>query len=243
MASPASPEASEVRRRGQRRLIGAIAIVLLLVVFVPMVLDDEPRSTNKGPDTTIPPRDKAPPLPPPAAGPGGSQSQSTVAPSPAMKAATPNPSKAPAVASMVPPEAVKAPQEGATVAAEAQHAVVEPVATARKAEVLKPEVLRQAEVAPKPEKAAPARAEAPKAAPKLEGFAIQVGAFREEDRVKAAREKLAAAGVVHYTERLDSPNGPITRLRAGPFPSRAAADAAMGKIKAVAPDAKVVPLP
>lgn len=235
MASPASPEASEVRRRGQRRLIGAVAIVLLLVVFVPMVLDDAPRSTSPGPDTTIPPRDKAPPLPAP--GPGASAPPATaVAPSPAMKAATPNPSKEPSVASMVPPEAVRAPQEAATAAAEAQHAVVEPVATARKAEVLKPEVLRQAQ----PPKAA---AKAEGAPPRLEGFAVQVGAFREDDRVKAVREKLAGAGIVHYTERLDSANGPITRLRAGPFPTRAAAEAAMGNIKAVAPDAKVVPLP
>ena len=225
MASPASPEASEVRRRGQRRLIGAVAIVLLLVVFVPMVLDDAPRSTSKGPDTTIPPRDNAPPLPPPEAAPGTPQKPATVAPSPAMKAATPGSGRSPTV----PPEAVKAPQEAAAAAAEAQVAVVEPEAARKKAEVLKP-----APSAPK---------QGDKPAPKLEGFAIQVGAFREEDRVKAAREKLAAAGVVHYTERIDAAGGPITRLRAGPFPTREAADAAMARIKAVAPDAKVVPLP
>jgi DedD protein len=244
MASPASPEASEVRRRGQRRLIGAVAIVLLLVVFVPMVLDDEPRTANKGPDTTIPPRDKAPPLPAPAA--PASAPPAVVAPSPAMKAATPNPSKTPSpLATVVPPEAVKAPQEGATAAAEAQHAVVEPVATAKKAELLKPEAMKPAEPKAdgKPSPRPSPKGEGDKAAPKLEGFAVQVGAFRDEDRIKAVREKLAAAGVVHYTERLDSPNGPITRLRAGPFPTRAGADAAMGKIKAVAPDAKVVPLP
>ena len=252
MASKASPEASEVRRRGQRRLIGAVAIVLLLVVFVPMVLDDEPRSTSTGPDTSIPPRDKAPPLPPPAA-PSQPASSATVAPSPAMKAATPNPAKP----AGVPSEASQAPREAAAAAAEAQVAVVEPDAVKKKAEVLKAEVLKQSELpakaggkepppSPKAEGEAaarpPAKGEAEKA-PRLEGFAIQVGAFREEDRVKAVREKLAGAGVVHYTERLDSPGGPITRLRAGPFPSRAAADAAMGKIKAVAPDAKVVPLP
>ena len=236
MASPASPEASEVRRRGQRRLIGAIAIVLLLVVFVPMVLDDAPRTPDKGPDTTIPPRDKAPSLPTPAAPP------TAVAPSPAMKAATPNPARTPSIAAVVPPEAVKAPQEGATAAAEAQHAVVEPVATARKAELLKPELMKPVD-ATRPAATPKAEVEKAQAAPKLEGFAVQVGAFRDEDRVKAVREKLAAAGVVHYTERLDSPGGPITRLRAGPFPTRAGADAAIAKIRAVAPDAKIVTLP
>src|SRR5262249_13665506 len=43
MATTASPEASEIRRRGRRRLIGAIVIVVLAVVFIPMILDSEPR--------------------------------------------------------------------------------------------------------------------------------------------------------------------------------------------------------
>ena len=247
MAPPASPEASEVRRRGQRRLIGAIAIVALLVVFVPMVLDSEPRPSTPSADTRIPPRDKAAPLPPP------------VAPSPAMQAATPKPSKLPDEPAKAPQAAPKdaaasakdiapaAAKEATTVATEAQHAIVEPVATVKKAEVLKQAADPKA-AAPKTDKSEAPKAEAPKSdakagSPKLEGFALQVGAFRDEDKLRSAREKLAAAGVVHYTERLESPAGPITRLRAGPFPTRPAAEAAAAKLKAVAPDAKVVPLP
>jgi DedD protein len=92
-----------------------------------------------------------------------------------------------------------------------------------------------------PAKAVVATAPAP--APKLEGFAIQVGAFRDEAKLKQAREKLAAAGIVHYTERLDAQGGTLTRLRAGPFPTREAADAKLAKTRAIASDAKVVPLP
>ncbi|HEX7606036.1 MAG TPA: hypothetical protein VF348_04960, partial [Usitatibacter sp.] len=66
MASPASPEASEIRRRGRRRLIGAVAIAVLLVVFVPMILDSEPRAPRNTPALEIPPKDKAPALPAPA---------------------------------------------------------------------------------------------------------------------------------------------------------------------------------
>ena len=66
MASPASPEASEIRRRGRQRLIGAIAIAVLLVVFVPMILDSEPRSTRSNPALEIPSKESAPALPPPA---------------------------------------------------------------------------------------------------------------------------------------------------------------------------------
>jgi DedD protein len=61
--------------------------------------------------------------------------------------------------------------------------------------------------------------------------------------LKQAREKLTAAGVVHYTERLEAKAGPLTRLRAGPFPTREAAETALVSIKRTALDGKVVPLP
>jgi DedD protein len=79
--------------------------------------------------------------------------------------------------------------------------------------------------------------------PKLEGFAVQVGAFRDEAKLKSARDKLAAAGIPHYTERLQTSNGALTRLRAGPFPSRQAADAAAAKLKENALPSQVVTLP
>jgi DedD protein len=154
MESPPSPEASEIRRRGRRRLLGAVTLVLLVVVFVPMFLDSEPRPQRAEPSLTIPPKDNAPPLPAPA----------PAKPTPATVVAT---------------------------------------------------------------------------APKLEGFAVQVGAFRDEARLTQARQKLEAAGVVHYTERIEGGGAPITRLRAGPFPTREAAE----KARATLQEGQVVPLP
>ena len=229
MASPASPEASEVRRRGRRRLVGAVAIVLLLVVFVPMVLDSEPHMASPGPDLRIPPKDSAPALPAP------------VPPSPAMQAATPKPGKGEPTPIV---DTAKAATEGTQAATEAQLAVVDPKVVDQKAEMLKQAAKVEEKPAPKAEPARPVAPAAPgKPAAKLEGFAIQVGAFRDEDKLRQAREKLGAAGVAHYTERVDAAQGPITRLRAGPFKDRAAADAALARLKGVAPDGKVVPLP
>ena len=159
MASTSSLEASEIRRRGRRRLLGAVTLVLLLVVFVPMVLDSEPRPQRAVPSVTIPPKEEAPPLPPPT----------PAAPPP-----------------------------------------------------------------PAPQSVAP---------PKLEGFAVQVGAFRDEDRLRQVRDKLQAAGVVHYTERIDASGGAMTRLRAGPFPTREAAEQARAKLQGASLDGKVVSLP
>jgi DedD protein len=171
MATPASTEASEIRRRGRRRLIGAIALVVLAVVFVPMVLDSEPRPKRTEPSLEIPAKDKVAPLPPPA---------------PASKAAE----KAPAP---VTPAQAGAQKDSA--------------------------------------KAAPT--------PKLEGFAVQVGAFRDEDKLNQAREKLAFAGISHYVER----RGDLNRLRAGPYSTREAAEKALASVKAAALDGQVVPLP
>lgn len=178
MASTASPEASEIRRRGRRRVIGAIALVMLLVVFVPMLLDSEPRPARTGPTLAIPPRANAPALP---------------APAPA-KTETAQPT-APASATAVAPDKATRGQ-------------------------------------------APAGAQSP-----LQGFAVQVGAFRDETMLKQSREKLAAAGVVHYIERLDAKAGPLTRLRAGPFATREEAESALVKLKLATLDGKVVTLP
>ena len=189
MASNASPEASEIRRRSRQRLIGAIAIAVLLVVFVPMVLDSEPRSPRNEPVLEIPLKENAPALPAPAAAPAKVDSS----PAPATPPAAVPPKPAPRDATTKPPpQAAKAP---------------------------------------------------PAAAPKLEGFAVQVGAFKDEDKLKQARDKLAAAGITHYIERRDTQSGGLTRLRAGPYATREAAERALAAVKAASLDGQVVPLP
>ena len=65
------------------------------------------------------------------------------------------------------------------------------------------------------------------------GFAVQVGAFSDEDKVREAQGKLAHAGFKSYTEKLASGNGERTRVRAGPFASREAADTARDKIRTI----------
>ncbi|MEP7067664.1 MAG: SPOR domain-containing protein [Usitatibacter sp.] len=177
MAPPASPEASDIRRRGRQRLIGAIAIAVLLVVFVPMILDSEQRSARTNPPLEIPPRQNAPALPPPA----------------------PVPVAVPAAE---PPKG-GSPSEPA----------------------------KKADAAPKA------------AAPRLEGFAVQVGAFKDEEKLAQARDKLAAARITHYIERVGTSSGGLTRLRAGPYSTREAAEQALAALKAAALEGQVVPLP
>ena len=214
MASTSTPEATEVRRRGRQRLIGAIALVAVLVVFVPMVLDSEPRTKGDQPTLAIPPKDNAAPLPAPPVTPAKAGAQS-------------------------PAEAAKPTDASQPVT------VAKTDAKVAEAKVLEPSKPPAPKPAPPEGAVTPAKAvaQSPAAAPKLEGFAVQVGAFRDEAKLEQARQKLNAAKVPHYTERLEAKAGPLTRLRAGPFPTREAAESALASLKRSALDGKVVPLP
>ena len=64
-----------------------------------------------------------------------------------------------------------------------------------------------------------------KVEPVKEEFVVQVGAFSNP---QAAIAKLTAAKMPHYTESMQ---GNLTRVRAGPFPTREAADRALEQLK------------
>ena len=56
-----------LKRRGRRRLVGAVALVLAAVIVLPMVFDPEPRGTSSPVAVKIPGEDETPfaPKPPP----------------------------------------------------------------------------------------------------------------------------------------------------------------------------------
>ncbi len=62
-------------------------------------------------------------------------------------------------------------------------------------------------------------------------FVIMIGAFANEDNVRTLRSKLSEKGVKSYVEPLDTPGGKKTRVRAGPFASREAAEQALERMK------------
>ena len=62
-----SEDVNTLKRRGRRRLVGAIALVLAAVIVLPMVFDPEPRATPPAVNVRIPGEDEtpfAPKLPP-----------------------------------------------------------------------------------------------------------------------------------------------------------------------------------
>ena len=57
MAKTVSEEQLQLRKRARRRLIGAIALGTIVAVFLPMVLDHEPKLGNQDINIQIPPLD------------------------------------------------------------------------------------------------------------------------------------------------------------------------------------------
>ena len=49
-----------LKRRGRRRLVGAVALVLAAVIILPMVFDPEPRGTGSTVPVKIPAEDQTP---------------------------------------------------------------------------------------------------------------------------------------------------------------------------------------
>ena len=54
MAKSISDEEIQLRKRARRRLVGAIALVTVIAVFLPMVLDHEPKPVSQDVSIKIP---------------------------------------------------------------------------------------------------------------------------------------------------------------------------------------------
>jgi len=233
----------ELKKSARRRLVGAAAVALFAAIVLPMVMDHEPKPPAQDIQVRIPGQESGTftsrilpgktasttPLPPPPAAskpaePVAEAKTKTEAPAPKPEAAKPESAK---------PEAAK-PEAKPEVKAEAKPDVKPdskpiPVAKAEPAKAVeKPPV--------KEEKA---RAEA--ALNGKEQWVVQLGAYKDAGNVKHLLDKLKQMGVAAYTEKFDSPQGPRTRVRAGPFTSREAAEKARVRIKTIGVDGPVAP--
>jgi DedD protein len=60
---------------------------------------------------------------------------------------------------------------------------------------------------------------------------VQVVALADAEKVKAVQAQMAAAGLKSYTEVVKTAKGDVTRVRAGPYPDRAAAEKAHDQLR------------
>jgi DedD protein len=64
-----------------------------------------------------------------------------------------------------------------------------------------------------------------------DAFVVPLGAFANRENVKQLEAKLSKAGVKYFTETVSTSGGEQTRVRAGPFPTKDAAEGARERLK------------
>ncbi|MET3628703.1 SPOR domain-containing protein [Burkholderia sp. 572] len=222
LLDPTLPE----KQRARRRLVGAIALVVAAVIVLPMVLDSHPKPVtddiaidipNRPAHQAVAPRDDD--VSDVQAGvahdePPASDTAVAAAPAPAPKDAAKPAAK---------------PDTTTTASVTPQKPAPKPAAPAAKP------------AAPKPAPAAVANADAASpdsgdvsspSSPAGARFAVQLGSFKDDATARSWATKLKSAGVPAYVEhRKQSDGSTATLLRAGPFADRAAASAAIAKVR------------
>ncbi len=223
-----SPDAHlQLKKRARRRLVGAFAFAGLAAVVLPMIMDDEPKQQVQDVQIRIPGQDQTP-FNPKVAKPSATPVVSEKTAAPEKTEAVQPPPVAPVAKSAEKPadKAADKPAEKKT-EKPAEKVVEKPVEKPAKASASEPQ--RAAAILG-------GKADAAPVTPPGNGggqYLILIGAFSNPANVNQLQTKIGELGIKVFTEPLDSPEGKKTRVRAGPFPSREAADKALDKMKRI----------
>ena len=235
-----TPDDLQLKKRARRRLVGAAALALFAVIVLPMVMDRETRPLSQDIQVRIPSQDStgfaskllpgkpvATPMPAPEPKPVDQKADIQA-----------KPEAVPAASTVVPTPAKPAAQANAV--APAKPAEKPPVQDKKPVVAEKPaphDTKPEAAEKPAPKTAADAR-------PATDGagqWVIQLGAYKEAGKVKNLMSKLKGINVPAYTEKIETPQGSLTRVRVGPFASQEAAEKARGRLKIIGVDGPVAP--
>jgi DedD protein len=72
-------------------------------------------------------------------------------------------------------------------------------------------------------------------------YVVQVAALSDAAKAKQLQKQMSGVGVETYTEVVSTKTGDVTRVRAGPFATREAAEKARAQLKKAGLDGHVVP--
>ncbi|AXL50575.1 sporulation protein [Paraburkholderia caffeinilytica] len=245
LLDPTLPE----KQRARRRLVGAVALVVAAVVILPMVLDSHPKPVTDDISIDIPNRpapkvatktdeDTQAGVAPDNPAPDTALAASGLAPAPAATQGQSGAARQQSTATNAAPAIKPAVKPQAPAAVAANPAPAAPVAQAPAKPAKTPATQSAANVpAPSEDSANTAAASADAnsgtpASPPGSRFAVQLGAFANDANARNWATKLKAAGVPAYIEHRKQADGStLTLLRAGPFADRAAASAAIAKVR------------
>jgi DedD protein len=219
------------RTRARRRLVGAVVLLLIGMVGFPVLFETQPRPLPMETPIELPRRDSVasgltgkdsaapralPVLPADA---GAEEASAPVAvtaasatpvPTPAALAASVPAAHPPAAAPKpVATAASRGPASAAAVTGAASRAVVPPAGAAVSGTV----------------------ASSPGPASEAGRYVVQAGAYSEAGKLREARARLEKLGLKTYTQVVESDKGARTRVRLGPYATRAEAEAVAAKVK------------
>jgi DedD protein len=111
--------------------------------------------------------------------------------------------------------------------------------------------VRSNSASPKPKSEVPARSESARnasteskrfagAASDAGGYVVQVAALADASKARQLQKQMSGAGVKTYTEVVSTRTGQVTRVRAGPYATREAAEKARAQLKKAGLDGQVV---
>ena len=206
MAKQLTDDELNLRRKARRRLIGAVALTLAVVVILPMVLDSEPKPTGQDIELRIPAPDKVSEFVP-----GVAVSEVAASEVPASKVTEAAPLAVSAVdtVSAVPAAPAEAPAKPPEKSLDAA-VQMKPLAAAEQKPAMAPPAASKVAAPKKPDEPASA-----------ESFVAQVGAYASADTAKQELDKLKKLGFRKaYIERV----GDKTRVRVGPYAEREKAE-------------------
>lgn len=220
-----------LKKRARRRLVGAIALVILMIVILPMVLKDRTAVTSEEPiKITMP--DEA------ALHESSQHVQATEATERAPAEisnvdAQPFADEQPLNTNTHTEPTTAMPVDVAPAIKDDEVTVVD-AKKEEKPAAKKPEV-KKAEIKKPLEKPVETKATSIDAKPVAQSggtFTIQVGVYTDAANVRQLQAKLKDAGFNSRTEKISTPKGEGIRLRVGKFASRQEAADALEKIKA-----------
>jgi DedD protein len=233
LARPISDEELQLKKRARRRLVGAVLLVSVVAVVLPMVLDSEPKPPGQNVDIQIPSPDSGafkPQGKPPAPGSAMKGTPEVTAKAESVMVPTPKPESGapPMDRTPTPPPVQTEPTTPKITATPPPSSAAAPADRAKDAASGKQSV----------KSTVPAKSPESKAAG---AYVVQVAALADPAKARDLEKRMSGAGLKTYTEVITTPTGEVTRVRAGPYATREAAEKARNQLKKAGLDGKIVP--
>ncbi|WP_018149926.1 SPOR domain-containing protein [Leeia oryzae] len=245
-----------LKRRARRRLVGAIALVLLMVIVLPMVLDTQPKANNQDVKIEIPDQNanSLPALATPAnEAPASSDDVSTVAavsaPTQSVTAEIPKETQDSTASVPADKAATKGLKEAADKQAQLDAEKQRQLKLAQDKQKQQDDAKKAAELKKQQEalnaladkqQTPPAKADAAKSEQQKKPYVVQFAALNDGSKAKDLLQKLSGHGIRAFVVTVHTDKGEFSKVRAGPYASKDEADYVRKKAEAAGLPAIIV---